>query len=60
MACTYNRACLFGDVTAEELRFNDAGQVVKKCWLTIPDHFLYVEFDALVITPTMFTRLFGW
>ena len=37
--CTKDRACLFGDVSDGVMRLNQMGQIVRQCWLAIPDHF---------------------
>jgi len=49
--CTRERACLFGEVVDGEMRLNDAGRMVERCWLDIPRHFPHVELDAFVIMP---------
>jgi len=30
---------------------NDAGEIARRCWEDIPDHFPFVELDAFVIMP---------
>ena len=37
--CTKDRACLFGDVADGVMRLNQMGQIVRQCWLAIPDPF---------------------
>ncbi|MDT8423033.1 MAG: transposase, partial [Desulfuromonadales bacterium] len=49
--CTFQRACLFGEVVDGEMRLNEAGRTVQKCWDDIPDHFPHVELDAFVVMP---------
>jgi len=49
--CTRERECLFGHVVNHEMRSNDAGEVARRCWEDIPDHFPLVELDAFVIMP---------
>ena len=49
--CTYQRECLFGHVVNGEMRLNDAGEIARRCWEDIPDHFPLVELDAFVIMP---------
>jgi len=49
--CTNNRECLFGEVVDGEMRWNDAGRMVNKCWYEIPAHFPHVELDAFVVMP---------
>jgi putative transposase len=50
-ACTWQRECLFGHVVDGEMRLNEAGEIARRCWEDIPDHFPLVESDAFVIMP---------
>jgi len=49
--CTRERVCLFGEVVGEVMRLNDAGKVVKACWLAVSTHFPDVDLDAFVVMP---------
>ena len=49
--CTRDRECLFGHMVNGEMRLNDAGEIARRCWEGIPDHFPSVELDAFVIMP---------
>jgi len=49
--CTRERECLFGHVVYGEMRLNDAGEIARRCWEDIPDHFPLAELDAFVIMP---------
>jgi putative transposase len=50
--CTAERACLFGEVSAEgEMLLNGWGEFVVACWESIPAHFPNVELDVFVVTP---------
>jgi REP element-mobilizing transposase RayT len=49
--CTRERECLFGHVVNGEMRLNDAGEIARRCWEDIPDHFPLAELDAFVIMP---------
>jgi REP element-mobilizing transposase RayT len=49
--CTHDRVCLFGEVVDGEMRLNDLGEIVRECWLAIPDHFPNTALDAFVIMP---------
>ena len=49
--CTQNRACLFVDVADDRMQLNRTGQVAKKSWLALPDHFPHVRLDEFVIMP---------
>jgi putative transposase len=49
--CTRERESLFGHVVNSEMRLNDAGEIARRCWEDIPDHFPLVELDGFVIMP---------
>ena len=49
--CTWQRECLFGHVVNGEMRLNDAGEIARRCWADIPDHFPSVKLDAFVVMP---------
>jgi REP element-mobilizing transposase RayT len=49
--CTQDRACLFGEVVDDQMRLNEFGEMVRGCWLAIPDHFPHAALDAFVIMP---------
>lgn len=55
---TNNRECMFGEVTNEEMIPNEAGLVVRKCWLEIPDFYPNVVLDEYIVMPDMFRGLF--
>jgi len=57
--CTWNRECLFGDVTNGEIRLNDAGRIAATCWSAITEHFPDVELDACVIMPNHVHGIIG-
>ena len=49
--CTHNRECLFGHIDNGAIILNDAGNVARKCWIDIPEHFPDARTDAFVIMP---------
>lgn len=49
--CTKNHINFFGNVKNEEMLLNDVGKVTEKMWLSIPDHYQFVELDEYVIMP---------
>ena len=49
--CTQNKEYLFGKIADGVVRLNDAGRVVKKCWVNISDHFPNMELDEFVVMP---------
>jgi REP element-mobilizing transposase RayT len=52
--CVHGRECLFGDITDETMRLNDAGQIVERGWLGLPERFPQVALDEFVIMPNHF------
>ncbi len=49
--CTRDRACLFGEVVDGEMRLNEWGEIARRNWLAIPEHFPHVELDEFVMMP---------
>ncbi len=49
--CTHNREHLFGHVDKGKMVLNNAGDVIKKSLLEIPEHFPNVTIDEYVIMP---------
>jgi len=49
--CAHERACLFGEVSRDEMAVNNFGCILKACWLEIPAHFPDVAVDAFVVMP---------
>jgi len=49
--CTQNRECLFRDIINNQMNLNIFGEIIKRYWLEIPNHFKNVELDEFVIMP---------
>jgi REP element-mobilizing transposase RayT len=49
--CTKNRAFYFGDVACGIMKLSQIGQMAKKYWLEIPNHFPFVKLGEYVIMP---------
>ncbi|MDX2231858.1 MAG: transposase [Leptolyngbyaceae cyanobacterium bins.349] len=49
--CTQNRACLFGEIDNGVMQLNDAGQMVQRVWVDLPQRFPAIELNAFVIMP---------
>lgn len=49
--CAQDRACLFGAVTAGEMRLSDAGQMIRRTWNELSARYPGVETDAFIIMP---------
>ncbi len=46
-----DQVCLFGDVAGEEMRLNDAGEMVQRLWQSLPSRFPGVGVDAFIVMP---------
>ena len=49
--CTFNRECLFGDMTGGGIKLNEFGKIVGACWNKIHECFAHVELDQFVVMP---------
>lgn len=49
--CAWNRECLFGEIKNGEILLNELGDMVMKCWDSIPTHFPHVERDEFIVMP---------
>lgn len=49
--CAKDRKCVFGKIEHGNILLNDVGNVVKTCWLEIPDHYPNVVLHEFVIMP---------
>ena len=45
------RLCLFGEVTGERMRLNEAGQMIQRVWQKLPQRFPTIEMDHFVVMP---------
>ena len=52
--CTQNRSYLFGKIDNGEMVLNDAGEMVKKTWVNLPQRFTTIRFKEYVIMPNHF------
>jgi putative transposase len=51
---TQDRKCLFGDVTGGKVYLNDAGNMIRDTWLSLPRMFHMVCMDEFVVMPDHF------
>ena len=49
--CTKNREHFFGEITKGKMKLSEIGEIAKKCWLEIPEHFPFVKLDEFVVMP---------
>ena len=63
--CTQNRACLFGEIVGAnpcgrpdfgrpEMILNDAGRMVEKEWLKLPERFINIALHEYIVMPNHF------
>jgi len=52
--CTHNRIPHFGEVIDGKMILNEIGEIVKKQWLWLAEHFDYIKLDEWVIMPNHF------
>jgi len=52
--CTQDHAILFGDILKGSMVLNNAGKIIKKFWLRIPELREYIELDEFIIMPNHF------
>jgi putative transposase len=50
-ACTYERECIFGHIVDDEMVLNEAGGAVQRIWEGLPERFVTIEMDAVVVMP---------
>jgi len=51
---TKNRECLFGEIVNDEMILNDAGKMIKKEGLKIPERFKNIKLNEYIIMPNHF------
>ncbi|NET89667.1 MAG: transposase [Kamptonema sp. SIO1D9] len=49
--CTHNRICYFGNIINRQMQLSPMGEIAKKFWLEIPQHFHHTYLDTYVIMP---------
>lgn len=49
--CTQNREHYFGKIGNGKMQLSEIGEIAKKCWIEIPEHFTFVELGAFVVMP---------
>ena len=49
--CTKGGVCHLGDVVGREMRLSEVGEIAKKYWQKIPEHFDSVSLDEFIVMP---------
>ena len=52
--CSYQREALFGNIAVDEMRLNEAGQIVWEVWNSLPARYAGITLDAAVVMPNHF------
>ncbi len=47
--CMHNRECVFGDVEEIKIELSSIGEIAKKFWMEIPNHFNHLELDEFIV-----------
>ncbi|WP_432821999.1 hypothetical protein [Trichloromonas sp.] len=53
-SCIQGRECLLGDVVNGVMQLNEAGRMIEKWWLKLPEKFPEMAIDAYAIMPNHF------
>jgi REP element-mobilizing transposase RayT len=48
---TYQRQCLFGEITGDLMHLSNEGELVGRVWLELPRHFPHISMGEFVIMP---------
>jgi REP element-mobilizing transposase RayT len=48
---SYRRVCIFGEIVKGMVELSLVGDLVKNCWLSIPNHFESTNLDEYVLMP---------
>ncbi len=49
--CTKNNEHYFGKIENNKMFLNRYGEIVKNCWLEIPEHFEHIFIDEFIVMP---------
>jgi putative transposase len=49
--CAVERRCIFGEIHGNAAVLSSIGEIVRTCWIEIPQHFPNVEIEAYVVMP---------
>ena len=47
--CTKNKRNVLGEIREEKMRLNQYGEIVKECWLDLPEHYVNCKLDEFVV-----------
>jgi REP element-mobilizing transposase RayT len=49
--CVHDRQLIFGEIKNKKMILNHRGNIVKKCWFDLPNHYPNLILDAFVVMP---------
>jgi len=58
--CTARRKPYFGKFEESGFAPSDIGEYARQCWLSIPDHYEFVQLDAFVLMPDHLHGILGF
>ena len=47
----WQRACLFGEITGDQMRLSPYGEIVRRAWSDLPRHYPHVILDEFILMP---------
>jgi putative transposase len=52
--CSFNKKCIFGDITGDQAHLNSLGSLVTETWKELTDIYPFVSLDSWVLMPNHF------
>jgi len=49
--CSFQRECIFGEVTEDGVLLTGVGRIVQECWAALPEHFPFIALDSSILMP---------
>ncbi len=49
--CAVERRCIFGEIHGNDNVLSPIGEIIRNCWIEIPDHFPNVTIETYVLMP---------
>jgi putative transposase len=49
--CAFRKRCIFGRIENGRVRLSPIGDIVRACWVDVPNHFPGIKIEAFVVMP---------
>jgi putative transposase len=49
--CVWKKENMFGEIYDGEMRLNEYGDIVTKCWDGLPNHYQHLQLDEFIVMP---------